>query len=179
MYKAIFIALLIFLGLGSCEKNNEIYPECLDQFGDFEPVNKPGKGQVEFIFYENSDLAVNEDDGRVYFEKVPGDRFVFRYQFTGDEDPNIADDEYSEVIWFAVDPKGDSFDIYPDEFENSGALFGRMCFCVDGGFHWIKKGCIHGRLVGEGKWEVSIAIQSETNHDTYTRMIRGDFLASL
>ena len=55
----------------------------------------------------------------------------------------------------------------------------RLCFCADGGYHRIIEGCIFGQKTGEGKWEVSIAIQSETNFDTYTRMIQGDFLASL
>ena len=78
-----------------------------------------------------------------------------------------------------MDPKRNSFEIHSDDFEDSGTTFGRMCFCADGGFHWINKGCIYGVKTGEGKWEVSIAIESTTNFETYTRMIQGDFLASL
>jgi len=155
------------------------YPDCLDQFGEFVANNKPGDGQVELIFYDRSDLAIDEYDNNIGVDKVAGDRLVFKYIYTFDDNPNIADDEYSEIIWFAVDPKGDSFEIHSDDFENSSASFGRMCFCADGGFHWMSKGCIYGEKIGEGRWEVSIAIQSETNYDTYTRMIQGDFLASL
>lgn len=168
------------IGFCSCEKKAvEGYPECLDQYGDFSPNNKPDKGEVEFIFYDRSDLAVEQDEERVYVDKVAGDRLVFKYQFTADDNPNIADDEYSEIFWFAIDPKGDSFEIHTKDFENSGATFGRMCFCADGGFHWITEGCIFGKLLGEGRWEVSMAFKSTTNYETYTRMIRADFLASL
>lgn len=172
--------MIISIGFTSCEKKTIIeYPDCLEQFGEFEPNNKPGKGTVEFIFYDRSDLKVTEYDRGVSVEKVAGNKLVFKYQYVADDEPNIADDEYSEIIWFVVDPKGDSFEIHSDDFEDSGASFGRMCFCADGGFHWISDGCIYGKKTGEGKWEVSIAIQSETNYDKYTRMIQADFLASL
>jgi hypothetical protein len=179
MYRSIFLALIVTLGFGSCEKKNVEYPECLNQFGTFSPDNKPGDGEVEFVFYENSDLSVSDDENRPYIEKIAGDKLVFRYEYTADDSPNIADDEYSEIVWFAVDPEGDSFEIHENDFKNSGATFGRMCFCVDRGFHWIKKGCIYGAKLGDGKWEITFAIESETNFETYTRMIQAEFLVSL
>ena len=75
----LFLALIVVLGISSCEKKSPIeYPDCLNQFGTFEPNNKPGDGVVELVFYDNSDLAVNEDDDRVYVEKIAGDILLFK-----------------------------------------------------------------------------------------------------
>ncbi|MBT5427341.1 MAG: hypothetical protein HOK84_14160, partial [Bacteroidetes bacterium] len=46
------IAWVVLVGSG-CEKLPvEGLPECLDQFGTFEPENKPDDGTVTFDFYE-------------------------------------------------------------------------------------------------------------------------------
>lgn len=174
-----FITIILSLSILSCEKEPESQPKCLDMFGEFEPVNKPGEGDVEFIFFDRSDLDIIEYEDGISVEKIVGNRLVFKYEYQSEDDPNIADDEYSEVIWFALNPKNDSFEINPTEFKKSAASFGRMCYCKDRGYHRIADGCIYGKKLGEGKWEISLVIKIVTDNDTYIRMIKGDYLASL
>ncbi len=176
MLRYSLVILAVSIGVLACEKKTiDKLPDCLDQFGDFTPNNKPDDGEVEFIFYENAALDVQENDGRVYFEQVEGDQLVFKYEFIADDNPMIADDEYGEIVWFSVDPDQDTFEIHANNFKRNDALFGRMCFCVDGGFHRIDEGCIFGKKTSETTWEVAFAIQTNTGFETYTRMIQESF----
>jgi hypothetical protein len=176
MNRVIIALIAVLISFSACEKKKiEMYPECLNLFGEFTPNNKPMDGEAEFVFYKNSALEVNEDENYIYFNKVEGDQLVFKYEFTADDNPMIADDEYGESIWFAVDAEADSFDIPASDFKDANVIFGRMCFCADRGYHRISDGCIHGEKVSENKWAVAFVIRSSSDYDTYIRMIEGEF----
>lgn len=180
MQKArLLYSLLIGLALisFSCEKKEPgELPACLSQFGEFIPDNEPRDGIAAFEFYADAKLVITDQEDWFSFEKVSGDHLVFKYEFVYDDAPDIIDDEYSEVVWFEVNPEGDSFEIDLSDFEQYKGLYGRLCFCVDGGWHKISDGCIYGKKIKDNTWNISMAIQLATNLQTYTRMIQSDFV---
>lgn len=167
---------LLLLALISCQKLSlDDLPECLSQFGEFKPINKPMVGDANFVFYESAALLVTEEDDNINFDLVDGDRTVFRYEFSKNDNPEIADDEYGEAIWFEVEPNADTFQLSDDDLVEAHALFGRFCFCVDGGFHKLERGCIYGEKISDSEWRVAIAVRTHTTWEAYTRMIYTDF----
>ncbi len=167
--------LLLILLVTSCTDKPAILPDCFTAKGEFIPEECPTKGNCSFEYYPDSKIIVTDDSLSSWMEVVDGDFLVFMFKYKKNDNPMIMDDEYEEYIWFEVQPEGDSFLITGDQLRNAGAMFGRMCFCADGGYHRITEGCIYGYRKSDKTWNISLRLTTVTNVSTYERMKQHDF----
>lgn len=156
MYRKILILSSLLLLAVSCSND--------DNNGDIE----------EYQFYQNSRIVVNEFD---FAEIENGNNLVFEYRFIADDEPNIADDEYSERIIFEIDSSADSFSLTNEELATANTYFDKYCFCFIDGSIAIENGTLTGTRVNENRWEVNINV-SFMDFDAQTRTVSGTFRLS-
>lgn len=130
------------------------------------------EGNEEFKFYESRsirsmgvDFATIEDGGNL----------VFEYFLIADENPSIADDEYSERIIFEILPDTEEFSFSDDDLINSSAFFDKYCFCLIEGSIPITEGVISGTKLSNTEWQISIDISFE-DFGTQTRTLSERFV---
>ena len=167
--------ILLVLAFSSCDHKPPTLPDCLSATSDFKPDDCPGNGNCSFEFYPDSKLEITEDGQSVSFEVIPGNKLVFHFEYIKHDNPMIMDDEYYENIYFEVNPEGNSFVISGVDLEKAGALFGRGCFCPDGGYHRIDQGCIYGYKINDRTWNISLNLTATTEFSTFNRMKQRDF----
>ena len=175
MITRLILLVLLLTSLG-CERDfPDSLPDCFREENGFKADRCPSEGACEFKIYANSDLIVHTEEQWVWMEQIKGEHLVFQYQYTKRDHPQIADDEYSETIWFKVKPNGNTFFLKTNELEDAAVLFNRACFCIDGGLHKIKTGCIFGIKNSDNSWEVFLNLEASTNFNVYHRMKREVF----
>lgn len=128
-----------------------------------EPNNPcPPNGDCHFDIFESSELALTENQGFISLRTDPGGKLVFCYQFQKEDQPNLADDEYKEELFWEIPEDIDSFEFVDEELSNAKTTFGRLCFCADGGYHRVNKGVLKGTKIGNKQWEISCNLEIET-----------------
>jgi hypothetical protein len=131
--------------------------------------NKEDNGSISREFFQNSRLEVdNVNDYSFNTPLVDGDQLVFRFAFNLPEEPNIADDELTEVFWFQVPDGQTSFNYQSQESTTSDAIvlaYQRLCFCgpVDYDFISYK---IEGTLVSQNQWRIQFSMEAKDRFDT-------------
>ena len=170
--------IIILLVLVACEHNPPNLPDCLTITSGFTPDNCSDNGSCSYEFYPDSKLEITEEEGYVSFEVKSGENLVFRFRFHKNDNPIIMDDEYEETILFEVRPSGNTFLITRDDLNKDGAIFGRMCFCPDGGYHRIGEGCIYGCKINSRTWNISLNLTAISEFSSYNRMKQKDFTRS-
>lgn len=106
---------------------------------------------TEFNFYQNATLS------NAYPYVVEGSSLVFERFFEGEDNPQIADDEYSDQFFFQVSPEGDRFMLEGEDLKNLPATFNVFCFCVPSDVFEITDGFIAGEEIG-GIWRINVDI---------------------
>jgi hypothetical protein len=170
------ILVAVVLVLPACDHTPPTMPECLTAVSEFKPDDCPGNGDCSFAFYPESKLEVKEAEQYVSFEIKSGENLVFHFEYIKHDNPLILDDEYVEDIYFEVKPAGNSFVISTEDLKKAGVLFGRGCFCADGGYHRINQGCIYGYKINDRTWNISLNLTATTEYSSYNRMKQRDFL---
>ena len=150
-------------------------PGSVVQFGEFNPNIYPYPGSNEHLLFHDSELDVKDQDDNVSLYIIEGEKLVFMYGFTKDDDPNIADDEYGETVFFEVDPDVEEFHIDSNNLDQYMVTFGRFCYCIDGGYHHVDEGCIHGEKISEDKWKVSFSLRITSTWEPITMMVDAEF----
>jgi hypothetical protein len=169
------VTIILILALSACDHKPPSLPDCLTASSDFKPDDCPGNGSCSFEFYTESKLEITEEGKNLSFEVKPGKNLVFHFYYKKHDNPMILDDEYEETIYFEVNPSGNSFLITGEELKKAGAIFARMCFCPDGGYHRINQGCIYGYKINDRTWNISLNVTASTEFSSYNRMKQRDF----
>lgn len=157
MGKYIKIAAVFLMLAAGCNTDDDNTPESGDR--------------SEYRFYENSSIRVGDFDFAVIED---GTNLVFEYFFTADEEPNIADDEYSERIIFEISPELEAFSFSASELISANTYFDKYCFCLIEGSIPIAEGSISGMRIDSSTWDITIAITFE-DFETRTRTIAEQF----
>ncbi len=118
----------------------------------------PAGDITEFNFYQEATLTND------YPYVVEGNSLVFERYFEKDDEPMIADDEYSDQFFFQATPEGNSFLLEGEDLRTAPSAFSVFCFCVPSDVFEITDGSISGEEVG-GIWRISVDI-------TYSRGVR-------
>lgn len=117
---------------------------------------------TEFNFYQDATLT------NAYPYVVDGNGLVFERYFERDDEPMIADDEYSDQFFFQVTPEGNSFLLEGEDLQALPSAFNVFCFCVPSDVFEITDGSISGEEIG-GIWSISVDIAySRGVRDTQT-----------
>lgn len=178
--KAIYLV-IVFIVLLSCEKNNNTAIDysgnnCIDNNPDFVPEEIQDSENYKLVFYTNSSINVFENEAEINNAVIePGKFIVFQYRFNNNDDPLIADDEYTEILQFEIDPELERFTISGNSLKQSRAVYGEFCFCLDSGFLWITDGCIKGKKINSTRWQIEINISAKTKTGKLTKMLSGTF----
>lgn len=122
----------------------------------------PDDGACHFEILNQSRLNVQENQGYLSLQTAKGSNLVFCYRYEKADQPNLADDEYKEELFFEIPSGLDSFELQDEKLERANATFGRLCFCADGGYHKITKGKISGKKIRNGSWEISCNLEINT-----------------
>lgn len=107
--------------------------------------------EVELKYYEGSQVSSD-------FPYVDsGSNIVFHRFFKAEDDPMIADDEYSEDFLFEVSTGSNSFNIEGEQLRNQRVLLNQYCFCAPYDFIELIDGFVRGDKIGNN-WTVDANI---------------------
>ncbi len=131
-----------------------------------------------YEFFEDSKMIFNMSQGTETLTIEPGAKTVFKYFFRAEENEDIADDGYSENVYFEVDSSLDSFSYSNDDFRDINLVIKRSCFCANVGYVFIGNGSLTGTKLSDGNWSISTSFtfQWEGETDTISRTINGTFV---
>jgi len=133
-----------------------------------------------YEFYTDSNMVFTNNQGFETVSIEPGTNSVFKYSFTAEEDENIADDEYTETLYFEVDGSLDNFSYSNGELRGLNLAIRRLCFCPNVDFIFPQVGTVTGSKQSNGNWDISISIsfQWDAQSETVSRTINGTFQPS-
>ncbi len=138
---------LLLLGLLSCEKDPAPWDLNCEE------------GFCHYLLYKDSKVAVYPFSDGVSAVIDNGDKLVFEYQYQYKDNPNIADDEFSERLLFQIDPDLDEFILEgPEELSDALTYYNRFCFCIQEGSVAPSSGRITGRRISSSAWEIDIDV---------------------
>ena len=107
-------------------------------------INCPDNGNCVFEVLKNSSLQIKTDQfGKIYPEIIAGNKLVIKYHFKKESEKGVADDSYSEFIYFEIDKNEKQIILKDKELQNVKMLFGRICFCRDAmGYFRVTEGSL-------------------------------------
>ena len=136
--KSIFLSFFLILMVGCKSQKN------LTSNGQpmLKEINCPEGGDCVFEVLKNSSLQIKIDDfGKIYPEIVPGNKLVVKYHYKRDEVENVMDGNYSEYVYFEIDPNEKQIILKDMDLQKVKMVFGRICFCRDdGGYFRVNNG---------------------------------------
>lgn len=143
--KKLAILILISLFLISCSSSDD-------------DVENPEN--TDYIVYQNASLVINETENGTFMEVEDGDKLVFEYKYSTEGQPEIADDEFTEVVYFELDHNTGDFTLDESDFEATRTYLGRFCFCGNTGFFPVTSGIIEGEKTGDLRWNVTLDVEA-------------------
>jgi len=140
------IIFIISIFLISCSKSDDDTP------GNPEDAN--------YIVYPNSSLVINDTENGTFIEVESGNKLVFEYRYSTEGDPEIVDDEFTEVIYFELDGNTEDFSLNEENFSATKTYLGKFCFCGRTGYFPVTSGAISGEKTGDLQWRVSLDVEA-------------------
>ena len=128
MKSLLFITLLLVI---SCKSTEPAKSTTLNQKIVFtETVNCPENGTCTIEILHNKNLEFKSDEfGNLYPEISNGNKHVFKYTYTKKPIPNVADSNYSEIIYAELDENFSAVNLANDSLQQVKLYYGRLCFC--------------------------------------------------
>jgi len=147
MKKSILIILICTLVFSCTKKSEETY---------------------SYTFQENAQLTIEPYYEGSYMKNgtvTQGNNLVFTYRYEAEDEINVADDEYSEVIQFEIEPTSNEFDYSDNELVGIKAVYTESCFCdfTDETKNTSPQGNIRGKKISETEWDISIDVTFYTD----------------
>ena len=155
--------LLALLTLFACKSSDGLKPSpCRD-------------GRCTYAFVEDAQLSIEEvDEWNVFLRRDSGANLVFTYNYVADDNPRIADDEYSERISFELNPDLTNIALEDGELTEIKLAFAPSCECILEVVE-IRSGKISGEKINENQWEFNLDLEFEWAGNPQTRNISGVF----
>ncbi|MEL7535174.1 MAG: hypothetical protein AAFN10_27975 [Bacteroidota bacterium] len=131
-------------------------------------------GDCTFSFQENQQIEIIEDSTiqSTFINIIGGDKIVFKYQYIADDEPNIADDEYLENIYFEIDPDAETFSFTDEQLADANLVIQPVCFCVPIVIE-PRSGILSGERLDDNTWKVTLdasyQIYNETNGISFSK----------
>lgn len=114
-------------------------------------------GKCTYVIEANKQIDIVGDSLEQYIDIVSGDKLVFTYKYVKNDRENIADDEYTEYIYFEIDPSVESFDFQDSELSSSGLIMNPICFCIPGNWTPVS-GSLSGSKINDERWQVDLDV---------------------
>lgn len=92
--------------------------------------NCPNDGSCTFEIISNSSMQITSDEtGALYPKFLKSESMVLKYEYKRNEQSNIADDGYSELIYLEIKKDDLELELKNFELKQVKLLFARLCFC--------------------------------------------------
>lgn len=140
----------------------------------------PEKRTVKWIQQADLRLAYSLPDSSSFAaERIAGKNWVFEYRYQAAENPEMTDDEMTEITGFEVTPtRSKRFILKDQQLEKAKAYYLLGCFCKDRGYKRIYKGTIRGTRINKKVWLVEANLSIETGSGTIQKKFRRRFTLS-
>lgn len=104
----------------------------------------PDDGVCSFEVIPNTSMQLTFDDTGALFPKfLDSDGIVLKYEYKRDEQPQLADDGYSELIYLEISKEDLEHGIQNLKLHKINLVFARLCFCRGAsGYYKILEGNI-------------------------------------
>ncbi|GEM_PF-777502 len=134
---------------------------------------------VERQFFLNAQLSPAQPSRGEYINWNKGDKTIFRYVYAHPDEPNIADDELTEVFWIELDPEFDEFSFNLGTETQSSPLgmefyYTRVCFCNSPAFEFTNLQ-VSGRKLSETEWTVNFNMTATANGQEFSMVDNGTY----
>ncbi|WP_310991300.1 hypothetical protein [Aequorivita marina] len=141
--KAIYFLLPLFM-INACK--TQTGPTTASENTKMEQVeNKksgcPDDGTCSVEVHQNKTLIVKDDGtGSFYPDFEEGNNTIIAYTYHKPGPKGVADADYSETIHFEIPAGVENFKKSDASLSDVNLLYGRHCFCRDGGYFPVTKG---------------------------------------
>lgn len=109
-----------------------------------------------------------------FVRRISGDKLVFAYEYNKKDKENIADDEYTEYIYFEIDPEADSFEFSDSTLASCNLVMQPICYCLSG-YGIPVSGTLSGTKLSEERWQVELDVVFDWNDILREREISAEF----
>lgn len=157
-YLILFLTFLTLLGCG--EDNN---PD----------------GDIERKFYLDAELSLPNPPRGEFVNWNKGDKTIFRFVLTHPDEPEIADDELSEVFWIEIESRFTdfSYNLGTEMLRDPLGMefyYTRSCYCYSLSFEFTNLE-VSGKRISANEWEVSFNMTAEADGQSYTLSDSGTY----
>ena len=136
------------------------------------------KMDCSFLVRKGSSIKAEYYDGVLSSALVEsGDQMVFVMDRTYQDNPNIADDEFSEKLFFSLRAGTTNFHLEGAELKEAKMVFATLAYSRDGGYYPVLEGCLEGKLSENNHWTVQgmITVTTRTNRKI-VKAIRANYI---
>ena len=161
MKSPIFCTIFCLILLGSCAKEEvEVPPcdnctfDCVDS-SHVDVITNDCLPNWMCSFYFTNDSRVETD---AYYGVAEGDKRVFQMVSDTEGEDWIADDEFTNILVFEIDPEQTSFSAEDAALKDLRVLYKSICYCSEVMFREISSGCMQGIEQPDGSWHVQGAV---------------------
>ncbi len=120
------------------------------------------------------DFYTNAQVSSQYPFAASGDKVVFHRNYVRPDNANIADDEYSDDLFFEVSNPGDSFEFSGEELTTLKPIFLYYCYCA----YTEKAALIGGSISGTKKSATEYEVDVDLTFEYYYVNAAGDTLST-
>ena len=125
--------------------------------------NNTNDDVFRYTYYEDAELSIETtDDSYMQTGRVTaGENIVFEYEYTAEEEENIADDEYTEFIRFEISPNLSEFSYQDAELTDIKTVLTKICYCFfeyDVNKDVPPTGNIAGERISATQWRISVDV---------------------
>ncbi len=139
--KRLLLALLFLASITSCSDDDNLNP-----------------GRESFNLWVDSDIEFISNEFGTNYSIETGTHIVFQYVNVRPEDPDISDDEISDVVFFQIDSSLEEFTYTDQELEPILTHYFQGCFCQLE-VTPIVTGTVSGEKVNDSLWNASIDVE--------------------
>ena len=159
--KKLIISGLLCLGIISCE--------------DKSPVDR----EIERVFFENAQISLSENAG-VYPLWEGGSNLVFRFTLKHPDEPNIADDELSEIFWIEIPSNRESFELSKGKSDDADfeTIYTRACYCFIPEAFEFDHLMVRGNKISDEQWSITFEMSTQNEYGTYELNDSGNYTVS-
>ena len=157
-----YIGLLLFsLFLSGCQEGTD--PE----------------GDIERKFYLDAELSQPDPPRGEYVNWNKGNKTIFRFVLTHPDEPEIADDELSEIFWIEIESRftNFSYNLGTEMLRDPLGMefyYTRSCYCYSPPFEFTDVE-VNGRKLSTDEWEISFTMTAEADGRTYSLSDSGKY----
>ena len=116
----------------------------------------------------NKTMVLKEDTiGQLYIQLEDKEgTHVIKHAYIKKSRPGIADDGYSEIVYFEIDNQTKRLNLQGKELKKHKLIVQKGCFCTDAGYELITDGQLNVK-VSKSNYDVSVSYNSEKTLKLY------------